>query len=66
MIMFHGIGWGKVLTRVGWVFVFVLGINRVSNWIYAYIFVASYFLKTRTPLLPVIFRKLTPVPFHNR
>jgi hypothetical protein len=26
MIMFHGIGWGKVLTSVGWVFVFVLGI----------------------------------------
>jgi hypothetical protein len=24
------------------------------------------FSKTRTPLLPVIFRKLTPVPFHNR
>jgi hypothetical protein len=49
MIMFYGIGWGKVLTSVGWIFVFVLGISRVSNWIYAYIFVGSYFFKNQDP-----------------
>jgi len=45
-----------ILSSVGWVFVFVLGINRVSDWVYAYVPIVSYFFpKFGPPLLPSIF-----------
>lgn len=62
MIMFHGLGWGKVLTSAGWVFVFVLGIRRISNWIYAYILVGSYFFKNQDPPPICHFQKINTCP----
>jgi len=34
-----------IVKPVGWVFLFALGINWVSNWICAYILSRSYFFK---------------------
>ncbi len=39
-----------VRTDVGWVFLSVLGINGVLDWVYAYMLTKSYFLKNSDPL----------------
>jgi hypothetical protein len=48
-------------SQCGWVFLFVLGINWVSDWIYAYLLIGSYIFKNLDPLLnhPAFKKKLT-------
>jgi hypothetical protein len=66
MIMFHGIGLGKSFDQCGVGICFCAGYYPgIKLDIYIYISGLT-FLKTRTPLLPVIFKTLMPVPFHNR
>jgi hypothetical protein len=40
----------KVLSNVGRVFVFIPGINQISNQVYAYMPLGSYFFKNPDPL----------------
>lgn len=45
-------------SQCGWVFLFVLGINRVSDWIYAYLLIGSYLFKNLDPLLTQHLKKV--------
>lgn len=53
----------RVSTNLGLVFLFVLGINQVSNWVYACMLARSYFFKNSKPLPISHFLKINTHPY---